>query len=92
MCLDIAFKQRIAHHLKQLKESVPILPICTCDTMQDLPLRPKYSKQLFGEVRNKSLDYLQHIYNSIAFTSPLERVKLKIDGHCILNLTSHICV
>ena len=29
-----------------------------------------------GEVRNQSLDYLPHIYDTIAFTSPLEGVKL----------------
>ena len=46
-------------------------------TMQDLPLRSEYEQTIaIGEVMNQSLDYLPHIYDTIAFTSPLEGVKL----------------
>ena len=44
MCLGIALKSRIARHLKLLKAIVPNLPLCTCDTMQDLPLRSEYER------------------------------------------------
>ena len=38
MSLGIALKRQIARHLKLLKASVPNLPTCTCDSIQDLPL------------------------------------------------------
>ena len=46
LCLGIALNMRISRHLKLLKESVPNIPICTCDTMQDLPLRSEYEQTL----------------------------------------------
>ena len=77
--LGIALKRRIS--LKPLHASVPSLSICTGDIMQDIPLRSEYEQTIGLEKLGTNLP---HIFNTIAFTSPLEGVKLLIDSNCIL--------
>ena len=57
----------IARHLKLLKASVPNLPICTCDTMQYLPLRSEYEQTMGLEKlgKNPRLSYTHIQYNNV---------------------------
>ena len=62
MCLDTALKIRTARHMKLLKVRVLHLPICTCDTMQDLPLQSEYEQTIGLEKLGTNHSIIIHTY------------------------------
>ena len=85
-------KAKIARHPKLLMASVPNLPTCTCDTMQDLPLRSEYEQTIGMEKlgTNPSIIFHTYIYNGVHVSFGESEDLNTRDGQYNLNFASQL--